>query len=390
MKIPFHNRLFGYYVVKTEKRYQARFLNLLLRHRVIAYSLDECVWAVATLHMARVKRLAEEEGISTSVSALQGLPAFFLRYARRPGIILGMAVFLFILFAGNRHVWRVDVEGNEKIPEAVIEANLASLGFGVGAVYGDVDLIALTEEYRATYPDVSYMSIYMNGTVARVKVRETEGGGAEEKSNVPAQLVAERDAIVYRLEVSHGTAVVKVGQTVKKGELLVSGLVSGAHADTLLAAEGEVFGVVNETMTIEIFYEQTQKMAKEREKEEISLNFFGKTRKIFTNTGKNDQSYGTIEGEKIPYLPSGIPLPLSLSVTERVYYDETVTRIGTGEALRLAQAELKTRLGALVGEGELLGKDVTVLTREDRLVLECTVRYTQNIAVTLPMTEVPR
>lgn len=387
MRIPIHNRLFGYVIIKTDPKHRVRLLNLLLRHHVIAYPLEESSWAVALRHVKAVVGLAEAENIPITRSAVLGLPSFLLAYARRPGILLGVLLFAVILVLSGRRVWRVEVEGNEGIPDKVIEENLNELGFGVGCSFHGVDLNALAEQYRISYDSISYMSIYMNGTVARVKVRETKKGEGEEEKNVPTLIVASRDAAVYRIEVSHGTPVVKVGQTVKKGDVLVSGLVSGAHEDTLLSAEGSVWGVVEKVISVDIPYKQTQKMVIDREKSKISLIFFGKTINIFTNTGKIGQSYGTIEENRICYLPGGVSLPLGLSVTERVYYDAEEKKVSETEALRLAHAEMKTRMSALIGQGELLGKEMTVRAEKDKLILECRVRYTENIAVTVPMTE---
>ena len=391
MKIPFHNRLFGYYEVETDKKYRMRLINLFLKHRIVAHPKEPCRWVVAAHHASRLMRLAREEEIPLSRSALLGAPSFFLRYLRRPGISLGICLFCFLLFVGSRYVWRVEVEGNERVPDAVIEENLKSLGFGVGTPFHRVDLSALAEEYRTSFSHVSYMSVYMKGTVARVKVQETDSADVDESEEaLPSHLVASRDAVIYRMDVSHGTPVVSVGQVVKKGDVLVSGLVTGAHADTLLAADGRVFGEVSETVLVEISYKQTHQHIKKHEKQQISINFFGKTINIFTNTGKMDQTYGTIERDKIWYLPNGVPLPVSLSVTDRVYYESEEEEIGYAAALRLAQAELKTRLSLLLGEGELLGKIQSVTVKDGKLVLCCTVRYTANIADTVPITGVPR
>ncbi len=390
MRIPIHNRLFGYVIVKTEQKHRVGLLNLLLRHRVIAYPIDACAWAVALRRANTVVRLAEKENIPLTRSEPLGLPSFFLAYARRPGIILGTVLFAVILTLSSRLVWRVEVEGNESIPDKVIEANLNELGFGIGSLSRGVDLNALAEQYRIAHEHVSYMSIYMRGTVAHVKIRETEKGEYDGEKNVPSVIVASRDATVYRMEVAHGTPAVKVGQTVKKGDVLVSGLVSGAHEDTLLSAAGEVWGVVEQKLSVDILYDQTQKMVKGREKTKISLIFFGKNINIFTNTGKIGRSYGTIEENRTCYLPGGASLPLSLAVTECVYYDAEEKKVSETEALRLAQAEMKARLSALIGRGELLGKETTVRAEKDKLILECRVRYTENIAVTVPMTESAR
>lgn len=391
MKIRFHEKLFGYYVFLPQKKDRTRFVNLLLTTHATASPLADGAFAVAAPHKKRVLEAADKQRVSVSVSPLCGFPSLFLRVQARPGIIVGLFLFCFLLFFSSRHVWRVEIEGNDTIPDYVIEENLRAIGFGVGTSYPNTDFVALGEEYRTTFPHLSYVSVYMQGTVAKVKVRETDkADDLIEGEKPPSFLVADRDAIIHSMSISHGTPVVSLGQVVKKGDILVSSLVQGAHVDTLIAAEGEVVGELSEELMVEIPLQRIQKTGEKRVKTQISVIFFGKRINIFTNSGKMGPRYDTIESEKVWRLPNGIPLPLSLRVSEAVFYETEEKEIGHAEALCLAQKEMKERLASVIGDGELLGKTQTVTVKDGKLMLVLSVRYTANIAVSRPLTEQSR
>lgn len=386
MKIRLFEALLGYYIFSLHKKDRTRFVDLLLKTHATATPRPDGTFSVTARDKKRVSEAAEAQHISVSVSPLCGLPAFLVAVAKRPGVCVGVLLFCALLFVSSRHVWRVDIEGNDTVPDYVIEENLEALGFGVGTPYRKTDLAALGEEYRARFSHLSYVSVYMQGTVAKVKVRESAvGDETDTEKKQPAFLVADRDAIIRSMSVRHGTPVVSVGQVVKKGDILVSSVASGAHTDTLLAAEGEVVGEFSEVITVEIPLYKEQKTEGKREKTQISVIFFGKTINIFTNSGKMEQRYDTIESEKVWRLPNGTPLPVSLRVTETVLYETEETEIGQAEALRLAQKKMSERISSLVGEGELLGKTQSATLKDGKLTLVSTVRYTANIAVSRPL-----
>ncbi|MBO5653718.1 MAG: sporulation protein YqfD [Clostridia bacterium] len=388
MKIPLHDLLLGYYLFQVQGKDKTRFINLLLKTRAIASPLKNGAIAVAAIHKKRVWAAAESQNIAVFVSPLMGLPAYLGLVLARPGVIVGALVFCLLLGFGGSRVWRVDIEGNQRVSDAVIESNLASLGFGTGSAYRKADLVGLAEEYRLRFPHLSYVSIYMEGTVAKVKVRETEEGENEETgSDTPSFLVAAQDAIIHRVAVTHGTPTVSIGQVVKKGDVLVSGLVTGAHDDHLLSAEGEVIGEVQEVIFVEIPLSRVEKTNIIRKKGQFSIIFFGKCINIFTNSGKIGQRYDTIEREKIWRLPNGLPLPLSFHSVDFLLYEEEEIPLGKTEALRKAQREMGEQLSSLIQNGELLGKTETVIEKDGKWMLACRVRYTTNIAVSHPLTE---
>ena len=92
------------------------------------------------------------------------------------------------------------------------------------------------------------------GNVKRVENREnnpkTQNG--ESETDLPANLVADEDAIITNLVVRRGTVAVRYGDEVKKGDVLIEGKVYIYNEDETLkkvdylTAEGDVFGKYQE------------------------------------------------------------------------------------------------------------------------------------------------
>lgn len=369
--------VFGYYLIGSEECHRARLLNLLLRDGIMAYPHGESSWLVSARHSKKLDAICADTHVARS--EVLGLLSILRRYRSRVGLLMGALVASLLVFLAQSVVWRVEVSGNESIPDTVIEENLIALGFGEGSFIKSADLPSIANAYRLAYDGIAHMDIYCKGTVAHVRVIEAvTGEGETEKA--PASLIASRDAVIESFDISHGTIMTEVGAVVKKGDLLVSGIVDGAHEGILLRAEGTVKGVVSEDVLVEIPMQSVKNTVYGRKNTVFSINFFGKSINICRSTGKMPPTYGTIEEKEIFVLPSGKRLPFSVTKRVAVFSREEQITLSETEALRLAYAVLKNKLAVVLKDGTLVSKTVSAQMTEESCILKCTVTYITNIA----------
>ena len=90
-------------------------------------------------------------------------------------------------------------------------------------------------------------------------------------------------------------------------------------------------------------------------------------------------------------LPFVSDLPFSVEVVKRQSYVALDARYTEEEALELAYASLARSLATLSEEAQLLEKQIETEWRDDAVVLRCTVKCIENIAVQseIEMTEHP-
>ena len=132
---------------------------------------------------------------------------------------------------------------------------------------------------------------------------------------------------------------------------------------------------------IEIPLETTKKVYSEAPYTEISLNFFQKSIKIFKSTGNHTGACDRIEKEN-HFTGLGLPnLPVWITLQSHYPYEKVQVRLDYGEAEELAYAELEHRLSELAEDAMLIGKEISVVITEESVILECTVRCIENIAV---------
>jgi similar to stage IV sporulation protein len=190
------------------------------------------------------------------------------------------------------------------------------------------------------------------------------------------------DGQIEYLEIYRGNVVVKAGQAVKKGELLVGGLYeSSTDSFRYTRAAGRVMARTERIVEVEIPLSFEEKVYDEPYLQEMELSFFNFSHKIFKNSGNSDILCDIIEYNSNLGQLGNNRLPISLSRVEvRPYHLEQRTR-SAEEALELCYAELSVQLASLSGEIQLLQKELATEVGEDSVILVCTLNCIENIAL---------
>ncbi len=336
----------------------------------------------------RVQGFCRERGIEARLELLGGIPLTVRKLIARPGIIIGAVIALILISLANSVLWDIRVEGNGILSEAEIEAVLADHGVRPGALLKSIDIGTVQADIERERDDIAWISVNVIGTVAYVEVVEEinppspiapEGDGSN--------LIAERDGVITGYELTAGDLGVTVGQTVRAGELLVSGLYdSERFGYRAVEAKGKVFARTEYLFEVEIPFEYTVREPEKSEICEISLIFFSFRQKFFKNSGFSGSEYDKIYSDIYIYNSKGVTLPVGLSIaTVPTFRESAITRTAS-EAADLAYFEINRRILAALPETELLSKSFEAEESGDgsayRLV--CRVECITDIAKSVP------
>ncbi len=332
----------------------------------------------------RLTHLANKRGACVRVRGVYGLPAFLCVFKRRIGLLLGGVTAILLLVLSGLFVWDIEIVGNERMTDGEVREILKACDFGVGSYLPSIQASALENRVLLASDRLSWISVNLNGTVARVQVIERGNENTPilpPASANPANLVAVRDGQIELIRLYRGNAMVTVGQAVKKGELLVSGIYdSQTEGYRFTRAAGEVMARTERSFLADIPFSYEKKVPLESKIVEIKLNFFNFSLKIFKNTGNKDVTCDIIENTYSIGNFGPRPLPVSVTVTRAHPYaceDETRTK---EEALEEAYRSLARQLESLSGEVELLRKQIVTEWTDTGVRLHCTVVCIENIA----------
>ena len=233
---------------------------------------------------------------------------------------------------------------------------------------------------------LAWAAVNIRGTTAVIEVREQldppkedEPDGGYDGEN----LIAACDGLITGTEIIAGKPAVSRGQSVKKGDLLVSGVIDSTRIGVRITrARGEVRAETVREITVTVPYRYERNVPDGREDEEISLIFFSKEIKLFSKSGGAEHDSDTVSERNMPRLPGGKVIPIGIDRVKRVGYSaEEAVRSGA-EAERLADFELSRRISdALSGGAYPVRKTVVREVGEDAVTLRCELVAVENIAV---------
>ena len=307
------------------------------------------------LSSLRLKKRIEEllSGVEYKVSPPMGLFGAFLRHRKRYGIICALIISLFLIFLSREVVWSVRVLDVDGDTENEIISDLADCGLSVGSFWRKTDLSRVEAATLMKSDSLAWISINRRGTVAYVSTVPKTVADSPQRGEVYSNVVAARDCVIEKITVKSGIALVKVGESVKRGEVLISGVIPTELGGGFCYAEGSVIGRYGDAVTSFVPSEVSEKVYLTPTTSKISLNFFGNKINIFKKYGNLTASCDIIEKNK-QFSLFGAQLPISFSFEECVEYTELVRIRDSGELAELCSDLLARSIASATVGRELV------------------------------------
>ena len=400
------NFLAGYKRVSCSPEKATEVINLIVANDIDYWEMKRkkdgvLTFSILNSEYKKLKGLMGEEYNFLKTEKNCGFPDILYRYRKRIGIPIGIVMFIVLTRLSTMYVWDVTVSGNDRISDAEIIDSLESLGCSIGTYIPSVDFYNICHEFIIENENISWISVNMVGTTARVDVieRKAKENIDNDGNGTPTNLIAERDGVIVRVETSRGKTVAKPGVAVKKGELLVSGVVDVGHNDdgrfVLVRSRGRVFAHTERTLEVTVPLKSIKKSFEGREKAYEYIKFFGKLIKLKENSSILDEVCDIIENKERVILfeggklSGGIALPISYITGYKEQYLETEVTLTPDEALAIARIKMSELYSKELSDAELLLKtekyELLSVDGEESIVLVWSVSCIENIAEEVPI-----
>lgn len=305
-----------------------------------------------------------------------GLPFLLRPFHLRWGLAVGMILFVALLQLLSSRVWIVRVSGNEQVSDEAICEALEPLGICIGSTPSAVDLPHLQLSALQQLPELVWLTVNFEGSTALVEVRERQESQPI-TADQPANIVATRDGVIVSVDAVSGQAMVKVGDAVTKGTLLISGVMDSKVGPLLKRAEGVVTARTTHTLTVTVPFKEEVPDDTPRTVYRPCLYFLGLRIPLYASTAI-EGTY-TRQTQNYPLCAYGKSLPIGIEVT-RLVFEETVCCTRTeDEARKEAQARLADLVQTLQKEESVQSESVTEEKTEDGITVTGTYICVESI-----------
>lgn len=371
--------LFGYREITVSSEDAPVLAGVLLRLGINADVDPRGTALIRERDIARFIPFAKRK-IRFTMSETRGFLGFLKANRKRYGVFAAATVILALVIFLSNLVWDIRISGNSTIPDERIISELAECGFEVGSLWSTTDKNKVEIRILSTDKDIAWISVNRRGTVAHVEIMEAENSNIQKEEPVGyCNVVSDRDAVIEEITVTSGVAVVKVGDVVKRGDVLISGVVETERGVTLCHAEGRVVGQSRTELSAEISATAVLNVPEEPVLCEIKINIFKISANIFKNYRNRKEGCDIIYDVKEYTLSGDSKLPVSLTrVYARNYSEVTVTRT-EDEMVSIAAQELNAKLASELADADVLKLRTYGSFTEEGYILTTEVVYSASI-----------
>ena len=282
-------------------------------------------------------------------------------------------------------VWDVRVSGCEALSEADVEAALSDLGLRVGAVWRSIDVGKTELRLLDSTPEVGWIAINRRGSVAYVEIIESSLPPEAPDTSLYSNVVATRDCVIRDISVTSGYAVVEVGDVVRRGEVLISGIPPAGTAGGFCHAEGVVLGECDDVFTVEMSRDLTLKEQVEGAKSGVSLKILNFSINIFKIYRNYVGECAIIENNEKCRLFGKYEIPIEIVTEYSLPTVESTVHLTDAELVALASEKMREAIVVGTRGAELLRLSTSGYYTDSGYLMKTTVTVIEQVGELTPI-----
>lgn len=222
--------ILGYYLLILKGAGADRLINICNMNEIKIWNItkneDALTLCAYRKDYKRILGFAEKTETDIDIMLDKGIPFLLHKYRKRKCFLIGFLIFIFLVWKYTTFVWDINIEGEGYYSFEEIEKRIKENYVPIGSKVSGINCKWLEDALRQDYPEISWISCELKGTQLNVTLTETIRDDTISERNVPCNIVASEDCIVTEILVKNGMAVVEVGDEVKKGDILITGVVN--------------------------------------------------------------------------------------------------------------------------------------------------------------------
>ena len=376
----------GYVDIVVEGYYIERFINICTTKQILLWNLkrENSITLNASIDIKRfkeLKQICKKTKCKVKIKRKRGLPFVVRKYRKRKiFIILLISIIFFIIFLSN-FIWNIDVKGNANISKEEILKIASEEGLKIGKIKNGIDTKKVINKIRLERDDIAWVGINIEGTNAIIEIVEADKKPDIINEDEYCNIVTNKDAMITKINARNGTPIVKIGDVVKEGDILIAGWLEGKYTGKqYVHSQGEIEAKVWYTNTQKVYFKEMQKKETGNTENKYSI----KINNFEINLPKSIpkfEKYDTIETNKKLKIFSNFYLPIEVIEHKYNEYEETTILHSLEEAKQIGIDRATEELKEEIEGKEILDKQVKVLSEVDYIEIEVTYEVKENIGI---------
>jgi len=377
--------IFGYLKISIEGYYIERFINICKASKIVIWNLnrdkDIKLYLQTRIHdFKEICKIAKKTKCKVKIINKKGAPFLLHRYKKRK-VFLFLSIILICLVAiSSNFVWNVEIQEEKGGKVENIFEDMEEAGLKVGELKSKVNTKEIINKIRLKRSDIAWMGIELKGTNAIVKIVKSDEKPDIIDDDEYCNIVSDKAGIITKVNAQDGTANVKVGDTVNKGDVLINGWMEGKYTGIrYVHAKGEIEAKVWYTKHKKVFYNTTERKETGELENKYSIKF-NNFEINFSKRVSKFEIYDTISSENKVKIFSDFYLPISIVKTTNKQVEELQKEYSVEEAKNIGVEELQNELeNEIENKEKIVNKIINTYENEDSIDVYVTYEVLENI-----------
>lgn len=386
----------GYVIIEISGFSIERFLNLTLHKNILISNLIETKNGVSCKinikDFKKLKEFSKKTGCKYKIKVKYGMPFFISKNKKRKPFLIGILIFIFILYFLSSFVWNIEIIGNNLIDNNQILNFCNEKNVHLGSFKKNLDLKSLQTDLKNEFDEISWASISLNGTKVTIKISENIKPPNILKEDTPCDIIANEDGIITEIVTKKGTPLVKKKDAFKKGDILVSGEIILKEGEEikgsyLTNADADIKAKVIKEIKVEVPFNYQIKDYTKKSKKEYFLIAFNKVFSLNLIKPNIDYTYYDkfISRNQLK-LSENFLLPFIFVKNEYKEYKKVDKKYTLEEAKKYADKLITEKIISEIDfSSDILDKNITYEKFNDKIIATAKITLIQNIGEKVPV-----
>lgn len=214
-----------------------RFINACSFHNIYIWNITPHIGSydinIFASDFRKLKPIIRKTEAKIQIIEKYGLPFLFFRYRKRKLFFAGFILCLFLIYGLSKYTWNIEFVGNQKYSDEILLNFLNQNGIHQGIKVNHISCSRIVKDIRKEYNDIVWASASIDGCKLVIRVKENENtayDSGEKNENISetetgTDLIASENGVIKQIITRSGIPLVKEGDSVEKGDVLVTGAV---------------------------------------------------------------------------------------------------------------------------------------------------------------------
>jgi len=332
-----------YYIVNIVTVEPEKILNLVQRQSIAVWDADYrggiLSFKIISDQLERVRHITDRFGAPINVAESLGMEKTVSFFKKRKYFFASFVLACFTVVYLAQFIWKIEIYGTRSLSESDIIQTLFSNGYKQSTRKKALDLNEAEVVLLKEYPQLDQATVEIEGSVLLVTISERDSPIVQFDKSVPVDIVAARAAQIDEFDVYSGVGMVKVGDQVKEGDVLISGVVRYSYRSSPSSEQVHALGkaLTYESITFEAIIEMYVPQSGAPHRSEKTYHFLGRS---IAFSKKSDDDWLSVDLDPLPVSIGWIELPILYNETR--WYNKSSCRLKTEQEINKEILDIAT------------------------------------------------